>query len=387
MSGLVINSTKQLSELNAKPQVDSSSSTPPRLLIDGADLKLVKIDRNGESVWWPGIKFHSVQQMMKSLGKEETNAVIKLKKAKLFLEVNKKKKTKGAVEVIHLLALDSVVVVNEGDTIELLSYLDHAFDHEPMDGDELCQQAYDEACTLLEQALVAPLTFTQATVKPIESSSASVSESKNAVEERAEKPQSAKRGRKKKSKSQHGREEGAEKIPPAKRGRRKKETILQDSGLSQRTKNQSKSSAVAKRPSEVAEENILALPPKEIQIPTIAFNKTAPRTNIPAAIVSPQKESDSRPFEKKHLEWARAKFEFFPGWIYDQPGTGDVNCFHHCPDVMGMNLKKIQNDPNFKERKDYFLNIDDMKDFARLKYNWIDPHKRSSSRRTLSRKR
>ena len=365
MSNLGITCTKQLA--NFSHLLDQSSKIPSRLLDNDARLVFAIIDKDGVNLWWPGVQFRTIEQMMKSFGDEQTSVDIKQQKSKLFLEILQKRNPnqKGPSEVIHLLARDTVLFVSDCKLGEVRNFSELSNHDETAElGGCLWEEAYEDAWNLS-----GPLPFAQANIPP-------VSTCDNVEVERVLKPQAAKRKNKENTNLQDGDKEGTEKPPPAKRGRKTK-TNFQSADPSQTSKGKDKMETKKKR----RKSSPKVHPPQASLSTETAYGKSAPRTKIRAAIVSPQKESET------HLEWARAKFDFFPEWSYDQPGTGDVNCFHHCPELKGKNLKKILSNSNFKEGKDYFLHIDDMKDFARSKFNWIDPYKRAPSRRVLLRKR
>ena len=86
--------------------------------------------------------------------------------------------------------------------------------------------------------------------------------------------------------------------------------------------------------------------------------------------------------------WAEVQEEFFPEWIYDKMGSGcHTDFLLHRPGLEDKSYRDITEDETLYHGVDYFFHMDEMKEYARIHHNWIDPHRRITSPRRARKRR
>lgn len=352
MSDLAISSTTELKNVN----FDHVYKSEHRLLSKGAELKLVKIERNDKSFWWPGVKFSSVNNMMKNIGDGEESESIDQLKSNLYLKARDERKGNPNVQVIHLLGLNTVRFVR--DEGEMLNFLDYASEIE--EDDELWEKSLKEACALLggfvvnQNACTTDESNTMVTPKKRAAPSPPKHSNKrprDVLPEKEIKKRSAPRpaNMQKRNKSQITHSEANENLTceslSSKRNRKRKHVSRRSTGSKKQT----------------------SAPSRTFSSPQSEVKKTR-RSKNSAVRISPQKDIE-------RMEWATVREKYFPGWIYNQHGQGRFECYHHRPGLKGKTFNEIFEDKNLKEGEDFFCDLEQMKAFLKEKYNWIDPHK------------
>ena len=381
---------------------------PHPLLKDGADLTLAKIDWEGKSIWWPGIKFSSVSHMMRNIDDaiEESHRT-KQMKSKLFLSARAEWKNNTNAHtnfVVQLFAIDSVRFFS--DDRDLCSFYVYALeDINDLDNtDEMRQKAYQEAIAIVETTAEERRAFQIDKLSPVKKARGFLSEDRK--EERLHIVVSTVKSSSQNVSSPtkmhlrdsiwleslsklmtYKKEYGHTNVPNKWRKDpalgewvqvQRKEFLIYKNG----TRNYLTNEKV----------NILNAIGFEwnVEIPKTKKRLERPRKQNSERCVLITKEvasktkSQSPVLEKVSGEcttrkgeiWAVARKRFFPDWTYDEKTTRTslYNFFHHRPGLENKSYKEISEDETLKHGVDYFFHVEEMKEYARTHFNWIDPH-------------
>jgi hypothetical protein len=408
-----------MSQSHIKQLLNVGEPSPHPLLKDGAELTLAKINWKGKSIWWPGIKFSSFSHMMRNVedALEESQRTKQIK-AKLFLSGRAERKKNPNVQatfVVQLLAIDSVRFYS--DDRDVCSFYVYAL--EDHDDDGIRQKAFNEAITIVEAMVVQGRNPIQ-TVKlspakknreflPQERKNGNqqiiVSTQKNSISSRtASSPPKIhlRDGIWLESLSRlisYKEEHGDSNVPSKWRN---------DPALGEWVQVQRKEFRIHKHEARnyLTKEKIHILNAigfewsgettkkkkrrrqprkKQIQKTSLIANSCREETDMICQASSP-----TTPVGKNSGEcipgeiWAVAKEKFFPGWTYDKRATRTLyNFFHHRPGLENKSYTHISEDESLKYGVDYFFHIEEMKEYARTNFNWVDPHSSTHPRRVL----